>query len=88
MRRVIAILALVAPLAAGAAEPDPGEVLGRAELPPKVEAAFAREAGAQGLAHIRRLVDARGHVIYSAEIAGTGRKLEVAPDGKLVNAKR
>jgi hypothetical protein len=88
MRTLMAILALVVPLAAGAAEPDPGDVLGRAELPPKVEAAFAREAGGQGLAQIRRLVDARGHVIYSAEIVGTGRKLEAAPNGNLVSAKR
>lgn len=86
MRNLIAIVALVAPLIASAADPPNGEVLGRAELPPKVEAAFERQAGEQGLEHIRRARDAHGHVIYTAEIAG--RTVAVAPDGSPRTAAR
>lgn len=88
MRNLVAIVALVAPLVASAADPPNGEVLGRAELPPKVEATFERQAGTQGLEHIRRARDSHGHVIYTAEIAGSGRIVAVTPDGSVRAAAR
>ncbi len=84
MRRSIAIIALLAPLASWAAEADRFEVLGRAELPSSVEAAFARQASDKGIEHIRRVVDARGHVTYSAKIVATGRTVDVAADGTVL----
>jgi hypothetical protein len=76
---------MVLSAAAGAAfatEPR-REVMGRADLPPKVEDTFERESGGRGLEQIRLVVDPAGHKSYVARVVGTGRIVEVAADGSL-----
>jgi hypothetical protein len=81
---MVVAVAVAAPPAASAAE---SEVLGRVELPPMVEAAFEQQAGTQGLKCIRRVVDSHGLTTYTADIAGTGRTVEVTPDGRLLSPR-
>jgi hypothetical protein len=57
------------------------------ELPPTVEAAFEQQAGTQGLKCIRRVVDSHGLMTYTADLVGTGRTVEVTPDGKLLRPR-
>jgi hypothetical protein len=71
--------------AASAAEPR-REVVGRAELPAKVEDTFEREAAGRGLEQIRRIVDSAGRTSYVARVAGTGKIVEATPDGTLRSA--
>jgi hypothetical protein len=84
MRIQVLFFALITPLAASAAKLDRVEVLGRSQLPAKVEATFARQAGERGLEQIRRGVDSQGRTVYSAQIAGTDRTVDVAPSGRVL----
>jgi hypothetical protein len=85
MRKIIGILVLMAPVVGSAAGTPSVEVVGRAELPPRVEAAFERQAGNAGIDHIRRSVDAHGRVTYSAKVAGTGHIVRIRGDGKILS---
>jgi hypothetical protein len=84
MRIGVLFFALVTPLAASAAKLDRVEILGRSELPAKVEATFARQAGERGLEQIRRGIDSHGRTVYTAQIAGSDRTVEVAPSGRVL----
>jgi hypothetical protein len=84
MRTFLVMLALLAPLVAAAEPPSNAEVLGRADLPSKVDASLSRQASPEALGPIRRVVDKQGRVIYTAEVGQTGRTIEVTADGKVV----
>jgi hypothetical protein len=85
MRTLIGVAMLTLPLVAWAAAPPRVEVVGRAELPPRVEAAFARQAGNRGIENLRRVEDAHGHTTYSAHVADTGHIVRVDSSGKILS---
>ena len=84
MRTLLAVLVAVAPLVAPAAALERGEPVSLAEIPPAARKALEQEAASRSLAHVRRVVDERGCVAYRASVPGTGRSLEVAPDGRVI----
>ena len=84
MRIHVLVFALITPLAASAAKLERVEVVGRSELPAKVEATFAQQAGERGLEQIRRGIDPHGRTVYAAQIGGTERTVEVASSGRVL----
>lgn len=87
MRFFSVLMVFFAALAtASGAEPTRSEVLGRADLPAKVEDTFERQAAGRGLEQIRRVVDPAGRTSYVAKVVGTGKVVEVTPDGGLRTA--
>jgi hypothetical protein len=87
MRLFSVLMVFFAALAtASGAEPTRSEVLGRADLPAKVEDTFERQAAGRGLEQIRRVVDSAGRTSYVARVVGTGKLIEATPDGSLRSA--
>jgi len=87
MRLFSVLMVFFAALAtASGAEPTRSEVVGRADLPPRVEDTFERQAAGRGLEQIRRVVDPAGRTSYVARVVGTDKVVEATPDGNLRSA--